>query len=78
MSNLILSLEALIGDLFGEVSKSFSGTYSNKNKEMRQLIDELNNTEIPSAKNDRANLKKDASNIAMDYKKAFELKKEKY
>ncbi|OYX81282.1 MAG: hypothetical protein B7Y83_17395 [Flavobacteriales bacterium 32-34-25] len=75
MSNLILSLEVLFGDLFKDVSKSLSGTYKNNDEEIQQLINELHNEEIPSARNDRTNLKNDGSNVVRDYKKAFELKK---
>ena len=74
MSNLILSLEMLFCDLFKDVSSSLSGTYTKKDKDLQDLIDELQNQEIPTAKNDRANLKKDASNVAKYYKKAFEIK----
>jgi hypothetical protein len=74
MSNLILSIEMLFCDLFKDVSNSLSGTYSKKDKDVQKLIDELYDQKIPTAKNDRANLKKDASNVANDYKKAFEIK----
>ena len=76
MSNLIISLEELFGNLFKETSNSFTGTYHIRNKEINELIEELRSEQIPTPRNDRANLRNDASNVASDYKKAFELKKE--
>lgn len=78
MSNLILSIEMLFSELFQDVTTSFTGKYVNKNEELKKIIDEIQDEEIPSAKNDRANLKNDASKVAGDYKKAFELKKLEY
>lgn len=78
MSNLIISIEELLGNLFKETSNSFAGKYHTKNKEVDHIIKELYKEEIPTSRNDRANLRSDASKVASDYKKAFELKKLEY
>ena len=39
-------------------------------------MEELYNSDIPTSRNDRINLKNDGSNVVSDYKKALELKKQ--
>ncbi|TAF44126.1 MAG: hypothetical protein EAZ51_02945 [Sphingobacteriales bacterium] len=78
MSNLIFSIEMLLTNLFKNVGHSFAGNYRTGNVEIKKSINELYNNEIPTLRNDRINLKKDGSNVASDYKKAFELKKQAY
>ncbi len=76
MSNLIFSIEMLFFNLFKGVTSSFSGNYRSNNAETKKYIHEFYHDDIPTLKNDRINLKKDGLNVATDYKKAFELKRQ--
>lgn len=78
MSNLIISIESVFTNLFKDVADSFSGTYHVRNSEIEKIVEDFCNEDIPTTKNDRMNLKKDADNVVNDYRKSFELKKLQY
>ena len=79
MINLILKFEELFDSYFGNVPDSFNGEYHSKNKELNEMMNDIYNEEkIPSARDDRKNLKSDGSNIASDLGVAYEKYKEKY
>lgn len=75
MSNLIISIESVFNNLFKDVADSFSGIYKVRNNEVEKIVEEFCNEDIPTTKNDRMNLKKDADNVVNDYRKSFELRK---
>lgn len=76
MSVKVFRITGII-NIFENVTESFSGTYIDSNKEVMKMKEELDFDEIPSISSDRNNLRKDAGNVARDYKKAFDYKKEK-
>jgi hypothetical protein len=78
MSKLIISLEELYCNIFKNVAVSFSGTYTSDNKDMEDIKNEILFSPTPSIHQDRINLKKDASNVASDYRKAYQERKEEY
>ena len=75
MSNLKISIESAFNNLFKDVADSFSGTYQVRNVEVEKIVEEFCNEDIPTTKNDRMNLKKDADNVVNDYRRSFELRK---
>ena len=72
MSKLIITIEAIFVDFFGEVHNALTGKYITQNEGAVELMNELKNTKIPTAREDRENLRKDGANVARDYKKALE------
>lgn len=76
MSVKVFRITGIIS-IFENVTESFSGTYIDSNKEVMKMKEELDFDEIPSISSDRNNLRNDAGNVARDYKKAFDYKKEK-
>ena len=77
MSNLILKIEELFDALFNKVPDSFNGEYRSDNEEIKEMFKEIYDEEfLPSAKEDRKNLKNDGSNILNDLNKAFKSYKE--
>jgi hypothetical protein len=61
-----------IKNAFYDITLIFSGNrVENKNPEIREMISEIYDIEIPHTSTDRANLKKDSDAIIEDYKKAY-------
>lgn len=75
MSTIMLSIGNFI-NIFANVTDCFAGSYRDDNAEIRKMRSELHHEDIPSPYDDRQNLKKDAVNVAGDYRKAYESKKE--
>lgn len=76
----IMSITICFNNVFGvidEVKEAFTGNYKSKNAEYLQMKNDVL-VNIPSTAQDRVNLRKDATNVASDYKKAFEEKKVEY
>jgi hypothetical protein len=77
MSNLILHLENFFS-IFSNVTEAFAGNYTSENEEVLEMKKKLVNEQIPTTNQDRANLKNDGTKVVIDYKKAFDIKKEKF
>jgi len=57
----------------------FAGVYDiNKDMEICKMESEIYNISIPTAKDDRANLKRDMANVAKDFNKGFNIKKSEF